>query len=632
MTTTFPTDERLILNEADANTGWTGSATVQALTSPTPVESAGQLGMAVGTATDEAFVAITSDDYSGGGSLFVWMQPNGTMDTQANGGVMIQVTDGTNRIGYHVGGSDKAGFRHDEGPVAWQCFILDLANKPTNFTAFAGTEAGLDETAITNVGVGYKTLSKALGGSANCFWDIIRFADNDESVVMQGGATSGAAGNGEEAAAVDRSTGNQQGYGVIRELATGVYGIQGNIRIGNSASTADQYWTESNVTYAWEDRGLSTNNYYRLQIIGNVTATNCEASFTACTFSVPATASASFDGNGANMDVVSMLGCSFIGFDVGIETSDDAGDDWTNCTYIANDQVVFNGCDMSGSSFSEYTGAANTSVLAYNLNLDPDGELDDCTFAKTSGTAHHAIEFGTGIPTVSITLRGCDFGTDFSATEDGAVGDETFHFLDTTGTITLNLVGCTGNFGYRTEGVIVTVVADPATTKITVTEADGTLIENARVFLETSDNGGGSGFPYQAATTSLTQAAGVATLTASAVHGLITGDKVVVRGAAEEPYNSVVTITVTTTTVFTYAIDSGATSPAGGTPVFSYVPIQGLTDVNGEISSSRVWPTSQGLSGYARKSSASPYFKQTAISITDASGGTDLLVTLQSDE
>jgi hypothetical protein len=83
---------------------------------------------------------------------------------------------------------------------------------------------------------------------------------------------------------------------------------------------------------------------------------------------------------------------------------------------------------------------------------------------------------------------------------------------------------------------------------------------------------------------------------------------------------------------FTYPIDSGAAASATGTPVFSYMPLSGLTDVNGEITSSRSWPAAQGLKGWARKSTTSPLFQQTAISISDASGGTDLLVALQPDE
>jgi hypothetical protein len=338
MAVTFVSDARNILNECDANTSWTGSKTVT-LNTAVEVEATGCLSMIVSTSTDDAYYPITSDDYSGGGSLYVWIRTTGTMDTVVNGGVMIQVGDGTNRIGYHVGGSDQSSFRHETGPVEWACYILDLANKPSNFTAFAGSEASLDETAITQVGVGYKTLAKAVGGVQNTFWDILRFGDNGDALVFRGGTSIGAAGNMSEVAAVDLLTGNQQAYGVVRELATGVYGIQGNLTLGDSTSASDQFWSETNVTYAWEDRGQSANNYYRFALIGSSTATNCEFYFTNSTFSVPSAASASFDGNGADITVCDITGCTFIGFDQGVICSDDTGDDWTNNSYVGCDQV-----------------------------------------------------------------------------------------------------------------------------------------------------------------------------------------------------------------------------------------------------------------------------------------------------
>ena len=462
MTTTFPTDNRTDVNLGETTGDWTATNSVSAHTSaPAPVEGTNCMGMVVSNTTEDAYDTITSDDWSAG-TIFVWMRPFGAMDTLVNGGVGIQVGDGTNREAYHVGGSDVSAFKHETGPHEWTCFLLDLGNKPSNTSNLTGTEANLDETAITQVGVYFETIAKSVGGGTNCFWDAIRWANPGDDVVMQGGTTSGAAGNGSEAAAVDRSTGTNQGYGVIRELGAGVYGIQGNLTVGNSASASDQYWEETNVTYAWEDRGLSSTNYYRFKIIGSSTATNCEASFTACTFSVPSAASASFDGNGADLTVCTITGCTFIGFDQGIETSDDTGDDWTGNTYIDNDQVVANGCDLTGSAFSGYLGAANTSALLYDLAADPNGELDNCTFTMPAASTH-AIEFGTSIAS-SITLSGCDF---FGYGSTNNANDSIFHFKDTGGSITLNLVGCTndgGGFSYRTDGATITIA-----TSITVT-------------------------------------------------------------------------------------------------------------------------------------------------------------------
>jgi hypothetical protein len=94
----------------------------------------------------------------------------------------------------------------------------------------------------------------------------------------------------------------------------------------------------------------------------------------------------------------------------------------------------------------------------------------------------------------------------------------------------------------------------------------------------------------------------------------------------------VASITVVDTDTFTYSVTSGISSPATGTPVFSYVPVHGLTNSLGVIQSSKTWPASQGITGWVRKSTTSPYYKQSNISIADASGGTDALIQMILDE
>lgn len=441
MTTTFPTDNRNILSECDATTGWTatdGPTTFSA--SPTPIESGVCLGMQVSNDTQNAYISITSDDYSGGGTLSVWVQDRAEFDLTSNVGIGIVVGDGTNRIAYAVGGSDGTAFRHDTGPVKWACFLLDLANKPANFVALAGSEANLNEAAITQVGIYFNTTVKSVGGTDNCFWDIIRWADNGDDVVMQGGTTSGAAGNGSEAAAVDRSTGNQQAYGVIRELATGVYGIQGNLTIGNTASSSNQYWEESLVTYAWEDRGLSANNYYRFFLRGSSTATTCSVIFSSCTFIVPSTASAQWDSNNADLDTCDVTGSVISGFDQGVILGGST-QDYTDNSFLSCGRIDLNETDISGSSVLTSVVAADEGAIYDNRTTTTAtvlSELDNITISKGTN-AHHALRFGSNVDD-DLTLTGVEF-TNFSSTDDA--NDSTIRFDATTGSLTLNLVGCT---------------------------------------------------------------------------------------------------------------------------------------------------------------------------------------------
>lgn len=71
-----------------------------------------------------------------------------------------------------------------------------------------------------------------------------------------------------------------------------------------------------------------------------------------------------------------------------------------------------------------------------------------------------------------------------------------------------------------------------------------------------------------ATVSSITQTSGTATVTTATNHGLNSGMNVTFSGADQSEYNlTAATITVTGATTFTYAVDSGATSPATGTIV-----------------------------------------------------------------
>jgi hypothetical protein len=268
------------------------------------------------------------------------------------------------------------------------------------------------------------------------------------------------------------------------------------------------------------------------------------------------------------------------------------------------------------------TNALTSIACLQDPTFGTTSDLHDTDFIQTG--VGHAIELATIDGTYTFT--GLTFTGYGATTTDDAALDITAG----SGTTTINYTGDAPT--YKTAGATVVLIGDPSTTKITVEESGGSFIENARVFLETDDDGGGSGLPYQDATDTLTSSGTTATLTASAVHGLANNDYVVVRGASDQYFNKTAQIAVTSTTIFTYTVNVDAGASAGGTPVFSYCPLSGLTNASGVITSDKVWPASQGLTGWTRKSTTTPFFRQSALSITDASTGTDLLVVLQADE
>jgi hypothetical protein len=147
-------------------------------------------------------------------------------------------------------------------------------------------------------------------------------------------------------------------------------------------------------------------------------------------------------------------------------------------------QVSSDGAGIDFTLTPDTDNYTESSGLIWNTAADPNGELDGMEFDTLTTPMTHAIEFGTASP-LTMTLTDCDFGTNYSATEDGSVGNETFHFRRTSGTITLNLSGCTGNFGYKTDGATVNIEQSVPVTYTFVDDDTDSPIEGLNVTLGT---------------------------------------------------------------------------------------------------------------------------------------------------
>ena len=550
-----------------------------------------------------------------GDAIFIWGKQNNRnlLDTVANGGVQVIIGSATGAYDhFYVDGSDSEG----SDLAGWRNYAVDPTQTPSTTT---GSPTNTDYTGIL-----WKILgSGTLKGSPN---GIDAFRHGRELTCVDGDAGNGYA-TFDGAASFDADT--TRAWGLLTP-ALGNYLFHGAFVMGTTGTSVD-FRDANRSIYVLDDLFVpSTFNEFEIRnASSNVEWTNIQIVHQGTTS--PSTMT--FDVGTFTGDLCRFVGCGTTTFHAsGTSTC-------TNSTWEDSGQIVLNEADISGSSVLTSTVAADEGAVYDNRTTSGATSLTEftgCTFSKGTN-AHHAIRFGTNVAH-ELTLTNCAF-TGFGASNDA--NDSILRFDATSGSINLNLINCTvdGSAANTTNftiddaaGITVTPVIDPVTTKFTVQELDGTKIENARTFVETADNGGGSGFPYQAATTSLTATAGTATCTTSAAHGLATNDQVVIRGASDEYYNKVAQITVTSTTQFTYSVSGSAAASAGGTPVVSYVPIHGLTNASGVIQSSKTWPASQALKGWARKSTSAPYFKQTAITVADASGGTDATVTLLSDE
>lgn len=262
-------------------------------------------------------------------------------------------------------------------------------------------------------------------------------------------------------------------------------------------------------------------------------------------------------------------------------------------------QITMPGGKMNGTQVLESTVAADGSAVVWDVATDPDGYLDNMTFSKGTN-AHHAINFGTSSPT-SITLRGM---TTSGFNASNGQNDSTFYVARTTGAVTINIVGGSGNFTYKTAGAAVSIVIDPVTTKITVKNMAGTLVSDARVLVEAGDGTGDLPFEESVTISRLSSTATVA----HTGHGLVTGDKVVIRGANQPEYNGVFTITYISADSYSYTVSGTPDTPATGTITATGAILEGVT-VLGVIQATRSFSVDQNVRGTARKTTSVPYYK-----------------------
>jgi hypothetical protein len=496
------TDNRTIINQADANTGWTSTATLTAGTSdPTPVESTGRLGLIVSTSTHNSYITISSTDMSSGYLIYFWLSHRAALDTTTNGGLMIQVGDGTDRIGFHLAGSDKLGFIHSDGPVTWQCLCLDTANLGAfSNTAFAGSYAALSNAAVTQLGVAFKTLVKSVGGVENCFIDIGRYmnpAVNDGCAITITGGTSGDPGTFAQIATADRGIADQQAHGIVRELGAGLYGVQGPIRFGNPTGTSSSWFEDTNVSVVFEDRDFQTTKY-KIVIVDNGTGTTTFKLGTkvgtgttatgtdGCNLIAPSGVGASFDA-ATDTDVtdVFIYGTTFDGFTQGISFR--SGHEFIGGRILTSGQITANGATMVNSQVS---GSTATSALLWNVNTDTDNLLDGMSFSM--GTSGHGIELGANTPS-TITFDGITFtgygGTPGSNLVASSGSTDAAVYNNSGKAITINITSGGSTPSVRNGALATTTVNNNITVTVTVQDQSATAIVGAQVAVyKTSDD------------------------------------------------------------------------------------------------------------------------------------------------
>ena len=412
MTTTFIQADgtaAVQLDACDATTGWgSGSLETEGMK-----EGSGNLAIKVSATTSTSDKTITSVDVSND-LIYVWFQENlGKIDTYAAGGFGIRLGDGTNTATYYVGGSDNYG-------GGWQRYVLD-----PNETADLGTAPNL--TAITLIGVHFKTTTMVSGPTNNCKWDDIQLA---AGLRVTGGTV------GTPITYDDVITDDIAGaWGVVRNVA-GVMFVQGILVHGDAGSSSDVYFESKNKVVVWEARPVAATVYsisIEAQATGTtsiVFGTKIGSGDTAIggdgnTFTAESGADVAVDFSDADFDTLDMYGTTFLGltqtFLLAANTAHEfIGNTVNNCGQLSVGSAVIRGCNFSG-----YAGADG--AILWNSAAD----VKNCRFLGNDDAIEHdtivGVYTGTADVGASTNVLLVDAGATFVV---GMVGEFVFNEAD----------------------------------------------------------------------------------------------------------------------------------------------------------------------------------------------------------
>jgi len=546
------------------------------------------------------------------GAILIWFKfdAGGILQTFSSGGVRIIVgADLSNHDQWTCGGSD-----YPPNPQGgWYNYAVNPTARTYDFRQGSGPGS-------TYRWAGMGILAASAGPSKGSPFKIDGLRYGRGTIIIEYGSSGDGYANFADAAAKNDANNGSDGYnrwGLFSAVAGGFL-WKGRMQIGTSSNACE--FTDSDAFILIDDTNNCTAYFNTIEINNASTIVNwTNVIFTALGTTSPGRL---VMNNNADMNIDA---CQF--FNMGAFGFGGTLSEFLNCAFSGCGQITVNGGKLNGSQISGCTvdGSATDEGAVVWDGSNPDGYLDNLTIIKGAGT-HHAIEFGDTIP-ASITVRGCDF-SGFNATDSQY--DSTFYFADTGGTITMNLVGCSGNVSVKTAGCTVNVVEDPVTLKVTVKTVDGTLVENARVLVKAA-NGTGP-FPYDV-TVTISNSGTTATVTHTS-HGMATNDYVVISGASLEANNGVFQITKINDNSYSYTMSSSPGSSPTGTIKATFVALYGLSSAAGIVTTSRVYSSNQPVTGYARKSTtAGSLFKPGPISETvDSTDGMTTTAVLIADE
>ena len=430
------TDLRTELNDCDAQTGFVGDGPVDVDNTVGFVYEGTNSITTQHTNTDEH---IYTGTFSGGtanpqnlsdATCYMIVKDN-LAQTAANGGIQYVIGDGTDRIGFGVGGNDDPGMPLD---VFWNTYKLDVterANAPYN-NVYAGVLANLTVTSISQVGLGTVHLAKAQGNVDNIKLDRMCFHANGSYALRVNGGTSGTP----ETTADVLSDSQTNGMGLVANPFGSAYTWFGPTEFGEPTANADSYFSASDEQWVLFGGAVGAT-HFPFRVVGNATDT---ISFTLDGVSITNIGTrAEFDMTSTDVNTLSLASCSFI--DVGAISFPTT----TSGTRTV-DTCTFTNCDLLDFGATTATDCVinGTTVANGALTLDENtGYVANQTgFTFNSDGSGHAYQIApTGAGPFTYNINGWKYN-DY-ATVDGSTGNEVLYINPATSTanITINISG-----------------------------------------------------------------------------------------------------------------------------------------------------------------------------------------------
>jgi hypothetical protein len=472
-------------------TGWISSASVAVntdifLTGTSSISDKVSAATVTGYGLGAGVVGEPWNFSSGGGDqgnhIFMIANIQGTADTLANGGFGIIVADdlATDSFGTWYVGPQTGSLG------GWEYFVINPAANFNTVTAGSATWTTTGNPAqlsgVDGVGVRWKVTNTIMGASDNAFIQTLSIG-------------VGYRVTGTDAVFSEISTYEATNrFGALQTKSGTLFPLC-KIRIGQATGVAGNVtFSDTGFNVTWQGQALTTgakataDGFYGLFADKGTGTTDI-------TFNGGSLSAASPEFFDLELAGVTSVTVTNLSVDRARVVTLDSAVDWQGGTVKNSGQIDASGAIFTNINVLTSVVVADEGALLWDINSDPDGNLDGCTFTKGTND-HHAIRFGTNVP-ATMTLRNCTF-SGFSGSDD--VNGSVFRFDDSNQNITLNLVNCTSTGGFSVDDAAlspntVTIVIDPVTTLVNIKDFNGNNEEDVAVYLEATylDSGSHTG-------------------------------------------------------------------------------------------------------------------------------------------